>query len=147
MSMLAEDSTVLVKTRELCAHIASDPLFLKLQSHIERFLSDDDACFQYQNVHERGETLHQKQHAGLQLGASEIQEFETASEALLENDLAREFIAARQELEALQSTIRKHIALTLEHGRVPTSDDLAEAANGGGCCGGGGGGGGCGCSH
>jgi cell fate (sporulation/competence/biofilm development) regulator YlbF (YheA/YmcA/DUF963 family) len=147
MSIIAEDSAVIVKTRGLCAHIASDPLFLKLQEDIERFLNDDAARLQYQSVHERGEDLHQKQHAGIQLGASEIREFEEAREALLENQIAQDFLAAQQELESLQKAIRKYVGLTLELGRVPTADDLAEAGGGGCCGGGGGGGGGCGCSH
>lgn len=145
MSIIAEDSAVIVKTRELCAQIASDPMFLEFQEHIERFLSDDAARLQYQSVHERGEDLHQKQHAGIQLSATEIREFEAAREALLANDIAQQFLAAQQELEGLQKEIRKHVSLTLELGRVPTEDDLAEASGGGGCCGGGGGG--CGCSH
>lgn len=147
MSIIAEDSAVIVKTRELCAQIASDPLFLKLQANIESFLNDDAARLQYQSVHERGEELHQKQHAGIQLSATEIREFEAAREALLENEIAQDFMAAQQALDSLQKEIRKHIGLTLELGRVPTVDDLAEASSGGGCCGGGGGGGGCGCSH
>jgi cell fate (sporulation/competence/biofilm development) regulator YlbF (YheA/YmcA/DUF963 family) len=146
MSIIAEDSAIIVKTRELCAQIASDPTFLKLQESVERFLSDDAARLQYQSVHERGEDLHQKQHAGIQLGVSEIREFESARESLLENEVVQEFLAAQQELEGLQKEIRKYVGLTLELGHVPTPDDLAEA-NGGGCCGGGGGGGGCGCSH
>jgi cell fate (sporulation/competence/biofilm development) regulator YlbF (YheA/YmcA/DUF963 family) len=144
MSIIAEDSAVIVKTRELCAQIASDPLFLKLQENVERFLNDDAARLQYQSVHERGEELHQKQHAGMQLGAAEIREFEAARDALLDNDVAREFLEAQQQLERLQKEIGKYVGLTLELGRVPTSEDLEEAS-GGGCCGGGGGG--CGCSH
>jgi len=144
MSITAEDSTVIVKTRELCAHIASDPKFLELQESVERFLNDDASRLQYQSVHERGEELHHKQHAGIQLGAAEIREFEAAREALLENAVAREFLAAQQELERLQKQIGKYVGMTLELGRVPTAEDIAEAS-GGGCCGGGGGG--CGCSH
>lgn len=144
MSIIAEDSTVIVKTRELCAHIASDPTFLKLQGSVERFLSDDAARLQYQSVHERGEELHQKQHAGIELGAAEVREFEAAREALFENKIATDFLAAQQELERLQKEIGKYVGMTLELGRVPTAEDLAEAG-GGGCCGGGGGGG-C-CSH
>ena len=145
MSIIAEDSAVIIKTRELCASIASDPMFLKLQERVERFLSDDASRLQYQSVHERGEELHHKQHAGVQLGASEIREFEAAREALLENEVAREFLAAQQELERLQKEIGKYVGMTLELGRVPSADDIAESS-GGGCCGGGGGGG-CGCSH
>ena len=148
MSIIAADSTVIVKTRELCAQIASDPVFLQLQENVERFLSDDAARLQYQSVHERGEDLHHKQHAGVELGATEIREFEAAREALFDNEVAREFLTAQQELERLQKEISKYISLTLESGKVPTAEDIA-AASGGGCCGGGGGGGGGGgcCSH
>ena len=140
-SLLSEDSAVISKTKELCAQIASDPSFLKLQANVERFLSDDSARLQYQSVHERGEELHHKQHAGVELGASEIREFESARDALFENEVARDFLAAQRELETLQKEIGKYIGSTIELGRVPTAEDLEDK---GGCCGGsGGGGGGC----
>jgi cell fate (sporulation/competence/biofilm development) regulator YlbF (YheA/YmcA/DUF963 family) len=140
MSILAEDSAVIVKTKELCAQIASDPSFLKLQADVERFLADDSARLQYQSVHERGEELHHKQHAGVELGASEIREFESARDALFENEIARDFLSAQRELETLQKQIGKYVGGTIELGRLPTTDELAEKS--GGCCGGGGGGGG-----
>jgi cell fate (sporulation/competence/biofilm development) regulator YlbF (YheA/YmcA/DUF963 family) len=142
MSIVAEDSAVIVKTKELCAQIASDPTFLKLQADVERFLGDDSARLQYQSVHERGEELHHKQHAGVELGASEIREFESARDALFENEIARDFLSAQRELETLQKEIGKYVGSTIELGRVPTADELV--SKGGGCCGGGGGGG-CGC--
>jgi cell fate (sporulation/competence/biofilm development) regulator YlbF (YheA/YmcA/DUF963 family) len=146
MSLTAEDSVVIAKTRELCSHIASDPLFQQLQESVERFLGDDQARLQFQSVHERGEELHEKQHSGIQLAAAEIREFEAARDALFENDIAREFIAAREQLERLQKEIGRYIGMTLELGRVPSADEIAAAnGHGGGCCGGGGGG--CGCSH
>ena len=140
-SLLAKESPVIVKTKELCAHIASDPSFLKLQSQVERFLSDDSARLQYQSVHERGEELHHKQHAGVELGATEIREFESARAALFENEIARDFLAAQRELETLQKEIAKYVGTTIELGRVPTAEELEEKS--GGCCGGSGGGGGC----
>ena len=146
MQMLNDTSSaVLAKTIELCETIANDVRFLALQGQVEAFLGDDSARLQYQSVHERGEELHHKQHAGVQLSQTEIREFETAREALFDNPVARDFMAAQQELENLQKQIRMYVGLTLELGRVPTEDDIAEAS-GGGCCGGGGGGG-CGCSH
>jgi cell fate (sporulation/competence/biofilm development) regulator YlbF (YheA/YmcA/DUF963 family) len=145
MSIVAEASAVIEKTKELCAHIVSDPAFLQLQANVERFLSDDAARLQYQSLHEKGEELHHKQHAGIELGAAEIRDFETAREALFENAVACDFLAAQRELENLQKEISKYVGATIELGRVPTADDLA-AAGGGGCCGGGGGGGGGCCS-
>ena len=145
MSIASYDSTLISKTRELCSQIVSDPIYLKLQEKVEQFLNDDAARLQYQSVHERGEELHQKQHAGIQLGAQEIREFESAREALFANEIATNFIEAQRELEQLQKLIGRYVGMTLELGRVPNAEDLEESSSG--CCGGGGGGGGCGCSH
>lgn len=141
-SLVAEDSAVISKTKDLCAAIVKDPTFLKLQADVERFLNDDAARLQYQSVHERGEELHHKQHAGIELGAVEIREFEAARDALFENKIANAFLSAQRELEGLQKEIGKYVSSTIENGKVPSAEDLVES--GGGCCGGHGGGG-CGC--
>ncbi|MCP5535626.1 MAG: YlbF family regulator [Akkermansiaceae bacterium] len=140
MSMLANDSNVMLKTRELCDAIAQDIEFVALQGQVERFLEDDAAKLQYQSVHERGEELHQKQHAGVELSDTEIKDFEEARDALLANEVASEFMEAQQSLQTLQKTIGKYIGMTLELGRVPQPEDMEQAQGGGGCCGGG-----CGC--
>jgi cell fate (sporulation/competence/biofilm development) regulator YlbF (YheA/YmcA/DUF963 family) len=142
MSILAEDSAVMAKTKELCETITQDIEFLALQGQVERFLSDDVAKLQYQSVHEKGEELHQKQHAGVELTEAEIKGFEDARDALMENEVARDFMEAQQSLQTLQKTIGQYIGMTLELGRVPEAEDL-QGAGDGGCCGGGGGG--CGC--
>ena len=143
MSLLSEESAVMVKTRELCATIVGDATFQSLTSRVEAFIDDDAARLQYQSVNERGEELHHKQHSGIELSSREIKEFEEARDALLANDVARNFLEAQRELETLQKSIGKYVGMTLELGRVPTADDFAQA-QGGGCCGGSGGGG-CGC--
>lgn len=145
MSIASYDSSLISKTRELCSQIVSDPIYLQLQEKVERFLNDDAARLQYQSVHERGEELHHKQHAGIQLGAQEIREFEAAREALFANEIATNFLEAQRELEQLQKIIGRYVGMTLELGRVPSAEDLEQSS--GGCCGGGGAGGGCGCSH
>ena len=142
MTLLTDNSAILLKTQELCATIAENPDFLQYQSRIEKFLDDDAARAQYKGTHEMGEQLHQKQHAGLELGTAEIKAFEAARDALFDNPVACEFMDAQQALETLRKQITKYVAMTLELGRVPTADDLTEST-GGGCCGGGGGG--CGC--
>lgn len=140
MSMLAKESNVMLKTRELCDAIAQDIEFVALQGQVERFLEDDAAKLQYQSVHERGEELHQKQHAGVELADQEIKDFEDARDALMSNEVASDFMEAQQNLQTLQKTIGKYIGMTLELGRVPEAEDMEQAAGGGGCCGGG-----CGC--
>ena len=139
MTLLTETSSVMEKTRELCAAIAADKQFAKLQKDVERFLDDDAARLMYQTVHERGEELHHKQHAGVKLSPTEIREFEAARDELMRNEVASAFLDAQGELENLQKTINKYVNMTLELGRVPTEKDIAESEQGG-CCGGG-----CGC--
>ncbi len=144
MSVLASKSRIIESALELCSEIANDDRVNELQETVEKFLADDAAKLQYQSVHERGEALHQKQHAGIELSATEIREFEGARDALFDNSVAVDFMNAQRELETLQREIGKLVSLTLELGRVPTEEDLAEV-EGGGCCGGSGGGG-CGCN-
>ncbi|MBK1882636.1 YlbF family regulator [Luteolibacter pohnpeiensis] len=144
MSTVAEESAVIAKTKELCAEIAADPEFIRLQKSVETFLGDDAARLQYQSVHQRGEELHQKKHAGIELSDAEIRDFEAARETLFQNKIVLNFLQAQKELEELQSEIGKYVGMTLELGRVPTDEEMEESHSGGGCCGGHGGGG-CGC--
>ena len=58
--MLADDSAVMTKTKELCAAIAEDGEYKALLETVETFLNDDAAKSQYQSVHQRGEELQQK---------------------------------------------------------------------------------------
>lgn len=146
MTALAEKTSITSKTKELCTAIAEDEQFIKLQADVERFLSDDSAKLQYQSVHEKGEELHNKQHAGVELGAAEIKAFEDARDALFENKIASDFMDAQRTLEAMQKDISKYVSMTLELGRVPSEEEVDEAKNSGGCCGGSGSGGGC-CSN
>jgi len=85
------------------------------------------------------------QQSGVELGATEIKDFETTRDALFENKLAADFMDAQRSLEGIQKEISQYVGMTLELGRVPTDEEIAEAQNaGGGCCGGGGGEGCCG---
>ena len=144
MKILEDDSAVMSKARELCSTITEDADFQQLLAKVETFLNNDEARLAYQSVHESGQALNQKQQAGLELADSEIAQFESARESLMANPIASEFLGAQKDLEILQTTVGRLVGMTLELGRVPTSEDIAQT-QGGGCCGGGGGGGGCGC--
>lgn len=124
------------KARELCETIANDSDYKGLLAQVEAFLADDEARLTYQSVQERGQELNQKQQAGLELAESEIAEFEGARSALLAHPVASSFLQAQQSLEALQMSVSRMVGMTLELGRVPTPEDIAQAS-GGGCCGGG----------
>ena len=139
MTMLADDSQVMSKTKELCEAIAGDPEYKALLEKVERFLEDDASKLQFQSVQERSHELGQKQQSGLELSAGEVEDFESAREALMENSVARDFMDAQQSLQSVQMAIGKYVGMTLELGRVPAEEEMAGE---GGCCNEGG----CGCS-
>ena len=138
MKMLADNSPVMDKTKELCLAIADDPEYRSLMEKVERFMEDDAAKLQFQSVQERSQELGQKQQSGLELSVGEVEDFENAREALMGNSVAREFMDAQQILQSVQTAIGKYVGMTLELGRVPAEEDLADQ---GGCCSEGG----CGC--
>lgn len=135
MKILEDDSAVMSKARELCSTIAEDADYQQLLAKVETFLNNDEARLAYQSVHESGQSLNQKQQAGLELADSEIAQFESARESLMANPIASEFLGAQKDLESLQTTVGRLVGMTLELGRVPTSEDIAQT-QGGGCCGG-----------
>ena len=137
--MLADDSQVMSKTKELCEAIAGDPEYKALLEKVERFLEDDASKLQFQSVQERSHELGQKQQSGLELSAGEVEDFESAREALMENSVARDFMDAQQSLQSVQMAIGKYVGMTLELGRVPAEEEMVDE---GGCCNEGG----CGCS-
>jgi len=85
----------------------------------------------------KGQALQEKQSQSQPLEGAEIADFEKHRDALLKNTVARGFLDAQEELHEIQHSIQKHIAKTLELGRLPSADDL----DGGSC------GHGCGCHH
>jgi len=133
MQLLENNSEVMTKTRELCDVIVKDAEYQQILAKIETFLNNDEARLSYQSVHEKGQELNQKQQSGLELGPAEIGEFETARESLLANPIASEFMEAQQNLETLQKSVSQYVGMTLELGRVPTEEDIAQLSSGGGC--------------
>ena len=66
---------------------------------------------QYQSVHEKGEELHQKQQANVELGAAEIKAFEDTRDALFDNKVAADFMDAQRTLEGIQKQIKEPAAI------------------------------------
>jgi cell fate (sporulation/competence/biofilm development) regulator YlbF (YheA/YmcA/DUF963 family) len=137
MQATAEETTLMLKTRELCQTITEQPEFRSIRQQLETFLANDDAKSQYQLVVEKGDALQQKQQLGLPLGNDEVMEFEKNRDALMSNPVARDFLSAQQEMQKIQESVMQFVSKTFELGRVPTLEDLPAE----GC------GHGCGCSH
>ena len=145
-------TTIETKTNELCEAILEQLKTGGIRQRIDTFLADATARGAYESLMSKGQALQEKQQHGQDLDPVEISAFEKDRDALLNNPVASGFLDAQEEMHELQSSVKKTVAKTVELGRIPTAEELAE---GGGCCGGGGhdhghsheggGHGGCGC--
>lgn len=143
MSAAIDSPALTLKVRELCEAILADANYQSLMARVDAFLDHDAAKEQYRAATELGQELQQKQRAGIELEDAEVMLFEKQRDALFDNSIIREFISAQRELGEIQAAMTAWVEKTIELGRLPEPEELAN--NGGGCCGGGGGG--CGCGH
>jgi cell fate (sporulation/competence/biofilm development) regulator YlbF (YheA/YmcA/DUF963 family) len=133
----ATENPVVEKTRELCETILAQPEFQSVRRDVESFMNNDQAKAQYEELAEKGEYLHHKQHQGVSLTQEEINEYEKLRTAFMANPIATRFLNAQDKMQEVQQTVGKYVSKALELGRVPTDADLDH----GGC------GSGCGCGH
>jgi hypothetical protein len=123
------------KTTELCEVILQEIQSGGIRQRIDTFLSDATARGAYESLMSRGQALQEKQHHGQPLDPLEIASFEKDRDALLANPVAAGFLDAQEEMNDLQSTVKKMVGKTIELGRVPSADELAEGGSCGSGCG------------
>ena len=123
------------KTNELCQAILEEIHGGGIRQRIDTFLADATARTAYETLMSKGQALQEKQHHGQPLDPTEIAAFETERDALLKNPVATGFLDAQEEMHELQSTVKKTVAKTIELGRIPTAEDLAEGGSCGSGCG------------
>lgn len=140
MSVLAESPTIEASTTDLCEAILASDGFQSARSKIDAFLADESAVDGYRAWQELGQALHMKEHNGESPSAEEVTEYQKLQAVAMENPATADFVEAENLLNGIFSTVTKSVQKTLQTGKVPTEEDLAES----GCCGGQGGGG-CGC--
>jgi cell fate (sporulation/competence/biofilm development) regulator YlbF (YheA/YmcA/DUF963 family) len=133
MQLLAEDSVIIEKTRELCQTILDQPEFQNIRQQMESFLGDEAVQSQYQLLSEKGELLQFKQQQGQPLTNEEVSEFEQQRETFISNPVAQGFITAQQEMQKVQESVTRYLSKTFELGRVPAQDDVSGGSCGSGC--------------
>jgi cell fate (sporulation/competence/biofilm development) regulator YlbF (YheA/YmcA/DUF963 family) len=121
------------KTNELCEAILEQMQTAGIRKRIDTFMADDRARSQYEALMTKGQALQEKQHHGQTLDAAEIAEFESDRESLLKNPVATSFLDAQEEMHEIEKSVKKTVAKTIELGRIPVAEDLAEGSCGHGC--------------
>jgi cell fate (sporulation/competence/biofilm development) regulator YlbF (YheA/YmcA/DUF963 family) len=121
------------KTNELCAAILEEIQSNGIRKRIDSFLADSTTRGQYESLMSKGQALQEKQQQGQALEPAEISAFEKDRDALLKNPVATGFLDAQEEMHDIQHAVKKMVGKTIELGRLPTADDLAEEGCGHGC--------------
>lgn len=127
------NNAVLTKILELCQVIVDQGDFQAMHRDVEAFLTDETAQTLYRSVAEKGEALHHKQLQGQPLEPAEIDAYEQDRQALLENEIARRFLDAQEQMHQTQQTVTRYVTKTLEIGRVPTEEDFGGCGSGCSC--------------
>jgi len=133
MEAIADNSTVLQKTRELCQAILDRPDFPMLRGQVDAFMADESIKLEYQELSDRGALLQHKQQTGMPLDMAEIADFEKRREAFLNSPVAQGFLEAQQAMQSVQESVSQFVAKTFELGRMPQQEDFDNGSCGHGC--------------
>ena len=128
-------TTIETKTNELCEAILKEIHSGGIRTRIDTFMSDATARGAYEALMSRGQALQEKQHHGQPLDPTEIAAFEKDRDALLKNPVASGFLDAQEEMNELQTSVKKKVAKSIELGRIPTMEELSEGGSCGSGCG------------
>ena len=128
-------TTIETKTNELCEAILKEIHSGGIRTRIDTFMSDATARGAYEALMSRGQALQEKQHHGQPLDPTEIAAFEKDRDALLKNPVASGFLDAQEEMNELQTSVKKKVAKSIELGRIPTAEELSEGGSCGSGCG------------
>lgn len=132
----ASGQAVIAKTQELCQSIIDSPELKDMLADVEAFMEHDEAKNLFTAMQQSYSELMQKQEAGKELTAGEMNEFQKKQEAVMNHPISKKFLEARERIDQVQNEIGTWVSMTFELGRLPTQHEIDHA----GC-------GDCGCSH
>ncbi len=136
VATLVPPATIEEKALELCAHVAGQPEFRDSWDRIEAFLADPEAQELYRQWQEASREWSLREREGFPLSDVDLAALEASKAAVLANPVAVGFAEGEETLNGIFGTVTRLLQKTLQLGRVPTEEELADD----GCCGGG-----CGC--
>lgn len=121
------NSEVQELTTKLCNALASDQKIISAKARIGLFFQNADATKLFQEVNTYGEELRNKHLAGMPPTEEEIAKFDELRKAVVENDLARGFLEARQQIDEILGTINQFLGMSIDLGRAPSPEEVEEA--------------------
>jgi len=124
MTLINEDSAVILKTRELCETLAAQSAFQHIRQRIDAFKTDENARLVYEDAAALSQNLQYKQQMGQPLSDQEVSDFEIKRQGLLDNPVTRGYLEAQEEMQAVRQSITMYVMKTFELGRLPEPSDF-----------------------
>lgn len=135
-------------TPELVAHatnlasaFAQSQKVISAKARIGLFYQNPEATDLFRKVSEYGEELRNKHMAGMEPSESELAKFDELRAAVVANEVCKNFLEARQELDDMLGVVNQYLVMAIEKGCAPTDEEVAASLNqqmsacscGGGC--------------
>lgn len=121
------------KIIELCEALVADGSVQSARQHAETFLADESAVALYREMATLGRSLHQKQHHGEEPSGEEVSRFNGLQDRCEANPLITAFLSAQEVLSGVAEAVNSFVGKSLESGRVPAPEELAQKGCGAGC--------------
>jgi cell fate (sporulation/competence/biofilm development) regulator YlbF (YheA/YmcA/DUF963 family) len=128
MDTLAQESSIIQKTLELCQAVVEQPDFRSVKEKLDAFMADELAKFQFQQFNDLGGLLQMKQSHGVDPNDEEVARYEALRAELMKNPVTQGFLDAQQELQKLHEAIGRFVNKTFELGRKPSYEDVHDGS-------------------
>ena len=115
--------------KELCQALLDDPQLKGVFSAVDDFMANEEAKGLFTEMQSKGESLQMKQQAGLELTAGEVEEYNKARDAMLDNPAAKAFVDAQGKIQSVHETVGSWVSLVFELGRMPTEEEFDPAVD------------------
>lgn len=127
-------------TESLCNLLSKEDSVVAAKARIGLFFQNPEATKLFEEVNSYGEELRNKHLAGMPPTEEEISKFDALRENVIQNEAARGFLEARQTIDEILNTINQYLGMSIDLGRAPTPEEIAEASqqamSAHSCCGG-----------
>lgn len=107
--------------------LAQDKTILVAKERIGVFFQNPDSTKLFEEVNAYGEELRQKHLAGMPPTEEEIAKFDTLRGAVISDDVAREFLESRTEIDTIMQTLSQYLGMSIDLGRAPTPEEVEAA--------------------
>lgn len=132
---MQEKSKIVTKIEELCQEIINDERFCEIQKSILNFNENADKYPEYFDFLDYQGELEEKKHSGEAISQEEAQKYQQMLETAFEIPDVVKFVRCQDQLDQLSDLVGQYIDFTLDHGRVPSSEELEEDNCQDGSCG------------